>query len=109
MAQKILQVNFKFNISPAEFEGAATSLGQDFANVAGLVWKIWLINAEQSEAGGIYLFGDEAAFDAFKASPLFAGVANHPALSEFSVKEFDVLNDVSRVTRAPLSATAAAA
>jgi hypothetical protein len=38
-----------------------------------------------------------------------AAVLSHPALSDFNIKQFEVMTDVSRVTRAPLGATAAAA
>ena len=109
MAHQILQVNFKFNISRTQFEETASSIAQAFAEVPGCVWKVWLMNEAESEGGGIYLFADEAAVENYKASPLIAAVLSNPALSDFSVKQFEVLEEVSRVTRAPLSATAAAA
>ena len=105
---QILQVNFKFNVTREQFEDNAASLAQAFADVPGCLWKVWLMNEDASEAGGIYLFADKASLEAYKASPLFAAVLNHPALSGHSVKEFDVLEQVSRVTHAPLSASAAA-
>jgi hypothetical protein len=109
MAHQILQVNFKFNVPRAQFEGNASSIAQAFAEVPGCLWKVWLMNEETSEAGGIYLFADEAAAENYKTGPLFASVLSHPALSDFSVKQFEVLEEVSRVTRGPLTATAAAA
>jgi hypothetical protein len=36
-------------------------------------------------------------------------VLSHPALSDFSVKQFEVMEAVSRITHAPLAATVAAA
>ena len=109
MAAQILQVNFKFNVPRAQFEDDASSLAQAFAEIPGCVWKIWPMNEDESEAGGIYLFADEASLENYKASPLFAAVLSHPALSDYSVKQFGVLEEISRVTRAPISATAAAA
>ena len=109
MAAQILQVNFKFNVPRAEFEDDASSLAQAFAEIPGCVWKIWPMNEDESEAGGIYLFADEASLENYKASPLFAAVLGHPALSDYSVKQFAVLEEISRVTRAPISATSAAA
>lgn len=105
MPQQILQVNFKFSVSRPEYEGLVSSLAQDFAKVPGCVWKIWLMNETEREAGGIYLFSDVPALEQFKASPLVAGVLKNPALSAFSIKQFDVLESVSRVTRAPLGAS----
>ncbi len=61
MSGKILQLNFKFSVSRAEFEQAVSPVVSQFAVVAGLRWKIWMINEEEQEAGGIYLFNDEAS------------------------------------------------
>ena len=109
MAQQILQVNFKFSVSREQYENTVSPLAQDFAEVPSCLWKIWLMNEKDNEAGGIYLFADEASVEQFKGSPLVASVLNHPALSDFSIKQFEVLEKVSRITRAPLAATAAAA
>ena len=109
MAQQILQVNFKFNVPRELYEKTIEPMAQDFADVPGCLWKVWLMNDKANEAGGIYLFADEAALDTFKGSPLVATVLSHPALSDYSVKQFEVLEQVSRVTRAPLGAAVAAA
>ena len=103
MSQQILQLNFKFNVSRNDYESMCSSLANDFAKVPGCQWKVWLMNEKNNEAGGIYLFEDEKALEQFKASPLAAGVLSHPALSDFSVKQFDILEDVSNITRAPLA------
>jgi hypothetical protein len=108
MAQQILQVNFKFNVPREQYENAVSPLAQDFANVPGCLWKVWLINEKENEAGGIYLFADEASVQNFKASPLVASVLSHPALSDFNIKQFEVLDQISRITRAPIAAAATA-
>lgn len=107
MSEKVLQVNFSFNVSRAEYEQEVSKLAAPFAAVPGCRWKIWLMNEASNEAGGIYLFESDAAVDAMLNSELIAGVLAHPALSDFSVKRFDVLPDVSRITRAPIAATLA--
>ena len=109
MAQQILQVNFKFNVPREQYENTISPMAQDFAKVPGCLWKLWLINEKDSEAGGLYLFADEGSVEKFKGSSLVASVLSHPALSDFSIKQFEVLDKVSRVTRAPLAATVAAA
>ena len=107
MAPQILQINFNFSVSRDQYEEVTAALADDFARVPGCLWKIWLMNEAGSEGGGIYLFADEAALEQFKASDLAKGVLSHPALSGFSVKQFEVLEDVSRVTRGPLPQGAA--
>jgi len=102
MAGRILQLNFKFSVSRAEYEQALSPNVSDFAALAGLRWKIWFINEAESEAGGIYLFDDEASVKAFLEGPLAAAVTSHPALSDFSVKQFDVMEDETAITRGPV-------
>lgn len=77
-------------------------LAQAFADVPGCLWKIWLIDGEKKEAGAVYLFKDDASLQTFKSSPLVASVLSHPALSEFDLKERDILKAVSEITHAPL-------
>ncbi|MCP4568212.1 MAG: YdhR family protein, partial [FCB group bacterium] len=41
MSERMLLINFKFNVSRGEYEQAAASLAGAFAEVPGLRWKIW--------------------------------------------------------------------
>ena len=102
MSGRIMQLNFKFSVSGAEYEQAVSPLASQFAAVAGLRWKIWMINEEEQEAGAIYLFDDEASVKEFLEGPLAAQVTSHPALSDFSVKQFDVMEDQTAITRGPV-------
>jgi len=102
MSGRLLQLNFKFSVSGAEYEEAVSPLAHDFAALDGLIWKVWMINEEDGEAGGIYLFEDEASVQAYLDGPLAAGVIDHPALSEFTVRQFDVMAGVTEVTRGPV-------
>ncbi len=102
MSQKILVTNYSFSVSREEFETMASELGPAFADVPGCLWKIWLIDGEKKEAGAVYLFEDEMSLQNFKSSPLVASVLSHPALSNFDLKERDILEEVSEVTHAPL-------
>lgn len=103
MVGKILQINFKFNISKDDYEQAVSALASEFAAVPGLRWKIWIMNEAEQEAGGIYLFDDEASVKAMLEGPLAAQVTSHPALSDFSVKQFDVMDNITAITRGPVS------
>lgn len=102
MAERILQINFNLNVPPTEFEKAANSLANEYAEVDGLRWKIWLMNEKENEAGGIYVFEDEASLGAFLSGSLATKVSNHPAVKNMTVKEFDYLPDVTTVTRGPI-------
>ncbi len=103
MSAKILQINFKFHATPADYETAVTPLAEPIAAVPGLVWKVWLMDEAGQVSGGIHLFENGAALDAYLNSEIVAGIVSNPALSDFSVKQFGVMESLSGVTRAPLA------
>ena len=102
MPQKILVTNYTYSVTREEFEDMALQLAEAFAEVPGCIWKIWLINEESKEAGAVYLFESEKSLKEFKSSSLVASVLSHPALSNFDLKERDILKEVSKITYAPL-------
>ena len=108
MSQKILVTNYRYNVTREEFEIMASQLAQAFAEVPGCIWKIWLINEDTKEAGAVYLFENENALENFKSSQLVASVLSHPALSNFDLKERDILKELSEITHAPLEGAAMA-
>ena len=108
MSEQILQINFRYGVSKEDYVGAVSALANDFAAVKGLCWKIWLLNEDKSEAGGLMLFEDQKSLDTFLNSPLAAKVTGHPALSGFSIRQFGVMKKETSITRGPLAATAKA-
>ena len=108
MTGRIMQLNFKFSVSSDEYTQAVSALVDEFAALPGLRWKIWMINDAEQEAGGIYLFDDAASVQAFLEGPLAAMVTSHPALSDFSVKQFDVMEELTTITRGPVTEVASA-
>ncbi|MBK9295266.1 MAG: YdhR family protein [Oligoflexia bacterium] len=107
MSQKILQINFKFHVAREQYEAAVEPLAQPIAAVPGVLWKVWLMNEAEQESGGIYLFADGASLEAYLNSEIVAGIVSNPALSDFSVKQFEVMEGVSEVTRGPVGAAIA--
>lgn len=103
MSRKIMQVNFKLSVPSDVFEqGCTPEAAQPFAEVAGLQWKIWILNHETGEAGGIKLFQDEVSLRAYMNGPLWTAVKNGTGWTDVQVKIFDILDVPSVVTRAPL-------
>ncbi|UCG25740.1 MAG: YdhR family protein [Chloroflexota bacterium] len=102
MSQKIWQVNFKFSVTPEQYSDAVAPLADPISEVPGLLWKVWIVNPEESESGGIHLFADQASLDAYAASDIVNGILSNPALSDFSVKTFEVMEEYSHKTRAPV-------
>jgi len=102
MAGRILQINYKFNVSRAEHDQVVSAVASEIAAVPGLRWKVWLMNEADSEAGGIYLFEDEASTNAYLEGPIVAQLVKLPALSDINVKQFDVPEKLTEITRGPV-------
>jgi hypothetical protein len=103
MASQLLQVNMKFSIPSADLSGAWMDAAQPIADVPGLRWKVWLMNEERREAGGIYLFDSKAHAESYMGGPIVAALKASPAVSDISAKLFDVMEDHSAITRGPLA------
>jgi hypothetical protein len=99
MSATILQINYKLSGPRAEYEKENLPYAQPIADIPGLRWKVWIINEVQSEAGGIYLFDDDAAVQAFMDGPIIAEMRGDPTLS---IKPFDVIAELTTITRGPV-------
>jgi len=102
MAKAILQINFRFDVSLDEYTATVKELAGKFAELDGLEWKVWIMNEARKEAGGIYLFKDQDSMDRYLGGPLAKAVVSHPALKDFSVRQFDVMPDITAITRGPV-------
>jgi hypothetical protein len=102
MSATVLQINFKFDVSPAELAEAFGPLAEPIAKVPGLRWKIWSLNEATSEFAGIYLFENADSVQAYLGGPIIAEVSQHPALSDIIVKQFGVIDEFSAITRGPV-------
>jgi hypothetical protein len=103
MAQKTLQVNFKSTMSRSECEEAWLPEAPQLAGFPGLRWKVWIFNEAESEAGGIYLFADDASMRSFIG--VLTTMLEAPEFSEISIKTFDILEPLTLITRGPIQET----
>jgi len=102
MSQKILQINMNFRGARADLEEAWLPGAEPISQVPGLRWKVWLVDEERHEAGGIYLFDSQSALQAFLNGPIAAQLSQDPTLSNISVKQFDVMERHTATTRGPI-------
>jgi hypothetical protein len=102
MSVKLLQINLKYNVPTGDLKTAFAALADDIAAVPGLRWKVWILNEQESEAGGIYLFDSPDSVKAYLEGPIVAGIMAHPALSDISAKQFDVVEDLTAISRGPI-------
>lgn len=105
---RMVVINFELaDVNEEQYRGMCDQLAPLFAEVPGLLSKVWLADSESGTYGGIYTFADREAFMAFAGSELAQGVATNPHLKNFTMKDFGVLEAPTAVTRGLAAAAAA--
>ncbi len=66
MAEPVLLI-MDFPARPPGGEAALRALAEGIAEQPGLLWKLWTEEREAGRAGGVYLFADRAAAEAYHA------------------------------------------
>jgi hypothetical protein len=102
MVLKLLQIDY-LSTGPWGEEMATeySDLAHRIANVSGLICKVWTENRETGEAGGVYLFEDEASLDAYLEGKIERMKA--AGIKELRAKRFDVNEPLTHITRGRLS------
>ena len=98
----VLQLRFKLRVSPAIFLTQSREAASIIASVEGLIWKIWVLQEEEFETGGIYLFANRQTAEAYLSHPVIQAVRSNPAVVSTESKLWDVESSLSALTRAPL-------
>jgi hypothetical protein len=98
----VLHLRFKLQVPPevllAECGEAATVI----ASVEGLIWKIWVLQQEKYEMGGMYLFANRETAEAYLNHPVVQAVRSNSAVVSTQAELWDVESSLSALTRAPL-------
>ena len=94
-------INFNLDgITPEQYEEACDGIfAPMFAEVQGLISKVWLSNTETGTFGGVYSWENNSDMDNYLSSELFASVKNHPNLANVKSLDFGILESATRVTR----------
>jgi len=72
------------------------------ASVEGLIWKIWVMQEQKSEMGGMYLFANRESAEAYMNHPVIQAMRSNPAVVSVLFQIWDVETSLSALTRAPL-------
>jgi hypothetical protein len=75
-------------------------LAHSISEEPGFIWKVWTENETTREAGGIYLFVDEESALAYLV--MHTARLKGLGISEINTKVFNVNEDLSKITHAPL-------
>jgi len=97
---KLLQVDFPFS-GPfgEEMTTQLQGLAQSINDEPGFLWKIWTENQDAQEAGGIYLFQDEASAQAYL--DMHTARLNAMGITGVRGRIFDINTDLSALNKAP--------
>lgn len=100
--KKLLQIDFAMEAPFGEqMSEAFEPLAQSIAQEKGLIWKIWTENAQNKEAGGIYLFENEES--AMSYLEMHTQRLNGFGITPINAKIFDINIPLSLIDPAPLA------
>lgn len=102
MTKKVFTTKFNYAMPTEELKKIMPMVAPEFSSIPGCNWKIWLINEDHKEAGGIYLFESVAELEQYLNGSLFASVVNNPAFTNLQTNTFGIAEAASAITDAPL-------
>jgi hypothetical protein len=100
---RVVVITYDLGGTVGEYIKANEPYAEPIAQTQGLRWKIWILDEANKRAGGIYLFESDAHLQKFMQGEIIAEVK---ADASASFQEFDVIPELSAVTRAPLNLAA---
>ena len=98
----VLHVRLKLRVPPHVFLGMSREAATTIASVKGLIWKIWTLQEEELETGGVYLFATRESAEAYLNHPVIQAVRSNPAVVSIESQLWEVESSLSALTRAPL-------
>ena len=108
VAMKLLVVRYGRTLGKDDPEQARGFLAaaEKIAGLPGLLWKLWGYDDSEHVAESIYLFDTDEHARAWGDGPMKSALGSHPGISDIEVRYYDVDEQLSAVTRAPLALTA---
>ena len=98
----VLHMRLKLRVPPDVFLAKSRGAATIIASVEGLIWKIWVLQEEASETGGMYLFANRDTAEAYLNDPIVQALRSNPAVVSTESQLWDVGSSLSAITRAPL-------
>ena len=95
---QIINFNLK-DVFRRDYENTCKEIAQAFADLPGLRSKHWLADEASNTYGGVYIWESKDAMQSYLESDLFSQVANNPVFENVSSRDFEVLEEPTRITR----------
>lgn len=102
-------INFSLvDMTDERYREVCAELAPAFAELPGLLAKVWLADVDTATYGGVYLFADAGAADAYLASALYRTVRSYPHFTDVTTRRFAVDETTTRRTQPGLAVLAPA-
>ncbi len=86
------------NATQQDYLAMSRELALTFAEMPGLQTKYWLADPATNTYGGVYIWTNRAAMDAYMAGEVAASVLAHPNLTNITGRDFGILEAPTRLT-----------
>ena len=98
-------ITFGLNgITEEQFRDACGADAPTFANLPGLLAKVWLRDPETNTYGGLYLWADQEAYERYIKGEVFNAIRADQDLKNVESRDFGVFGDLSSLTMPRLRA-----
>ena len=94
-----LLITFTSSAGLEELEQPFADYAEALRSVPGLACKTWLHDGDLF--GGFHVFANREDADAYLAGELVAGLTANPAFSDFEIRHYQVLDELSARTGTP--------
>ncbi|MCG3675268.1 YdhR family protein [Aliarcobacter butzleri] len=90
-----------FNLSGIDenaYSEAVKSLASSYAQVPGLISKIWIKQSNSGTYGGMYFWSSKKDYENYLKSELYKTVSNHPNLVNFNTVCYEDMPEGTSIT-----------
>lgn len=99
-------ITFTSSAGLDELKAPFTDYANALRGIEGLVSKTWI--RDGSVLGGFHIFASRTDAENYLNSEMVAGLTSNPAFSDFQIRHFGVLQELSAMTGSPQAVLAGA-
>jgi len=92
-------ITFTSSASLDDLKGPFTDYANALREMQGLIVKTWI--RDGSTVGGFHVFASRKDAEGYLNSELAASLTSNPTFSDWQIRHFDVLEELSAVTGSP--------
>lgn len=92
-------ITFTSSASLDDLKAPFTDYANALRGMQGLIVKTWI--RDGSTVGGFHVFASRKDAEGYLNSDLAASLTSNPAFSDFDIRHFDVLEELSAMTGSP--------